>query len=271
MKTLKYWILVSLLGLLSLPLHANVLVLVHGYLGSAHTWDNSGITQVLRQSGWHYHGVLVQSPQGVQLIPVEADESEKHFYSVELPSQAPVMVQAQFLNTMLAKVAEMNPSQRITIAGHSAGGVVARAALVTGSTAPVVSLISIASPHLGTMRAAQALDATDMPFPFCLVQNFLTNGRSSVVRQSRGLLIDLLPPQSGSFLYWLNAQKHPDIDYHSIVRTGPIGLGDQLVTLASQDMRNLPALASRSKTLLVATDHSLVPQDGQVIVNILEQ
>jgi triacylglycerol esterase/lipase EstA (alpha/beta hydrolase family) len=45
--------------------------------------------------------------------------------------------------------------------GHSAGGVVARVALVNYGADTVAWLITIAAPHLGTERASEALDATD--------------------------------------------------------------------------------------------------------------
>lgn len=269
MKTFKRWLLISLLSLMGLPAHADILVLVHGYLGSAHSWDTSGISRVLSSAGWQYHGVLLHSPMGAQFVPIEEKEAEDRFYSVELPSQAPVMLQAHLLNEMLTKVSQLNPNQPITIAAHSAGGVVARTTLVVAKPTSVNRLISIASPHLGTQRAAQALDVTDVPFPLSVAQDILTDGRTHVVRTSRGLLIDLLPAHPGSFLYWLNAQQHPDIAYHSIVRTGPVGLGDQLVPLFSQDMNNLPALATRSNTQRVATDHALVADDGRTILEIL--
>ena len=133
------------------------------------------------------------------------------------------------------------------------------------------ALITIASPHLGTGRAIEALEATDDPFPFSLLKDFFSGGLYDLVRDSRGVLVDLTPARPGSLLYWLNAQPHPDIAYVSILRPGPVGLGDELVPAYSQDMNNVPALAGRSSTLSLPVGHSLQPLDGLKLLETLQK
>lgn len=161
---------------------ADVLVLVHGYLGSAASWEVGGINEVLAANGWQRAGVVA----GGRFLPVPDSGRTKRVYSVELPSLAPLLVQADHLQGMLRQIAGLNPGHSLVIAAHSAGGVVARVLLVRGGVPNAKALITIASPHLGTLRAVQALDASDTPWPLCLVQNFFSNGAYRVVKESRG-------------------------------------------------------------------------------------
>ena len=53
-------------GLFALSARADVLVLIHGYLGGAYSWDESGVTAVLQQHDWQRAGIYVAGPAGVQ-------------------------------------------------------------------------------------------------------------------------------------------------------------------------------------------------------------
>lgn len=271
MRGLKLVVAAWLLLAGSMPLQADVAVLVHGYLGSADSWESSGVNAVLVSNGWRRGGVLRADAYGVELTPVLGDEGENGLYQVELPSLAPMLLQADLLQAMLQQVARWHPNEPITLVGHSAGGVVARIALVRGAVPRAKALITIATPHLGTARAVQALDSTDVPYPFCLVQNFFSGGKTRLLRQSRGALIDLVPAQPGSLLFWLNSQPHPSIHYHSILRAGPVGLGDELVPVFSQDMNRVPALQEKSTVTVVSSGHALNVQDGVVLAKLLDQ
>jgi pimeloyl-ACP methyl ester carboxylesterase len=267
---MKKWIgrfLLLALTLVGVTARADVLVLVHGYMGSAASWEYSGINAMLAANGWPRSGVLAG---GALLAPGESSSTHKS-YAVELPSLAPALVQADHLQAMLAQIGARHPGEAIVLAGHSAGGVVARLVLVRGGAPDAKALITIAAPHLGTERALQALDATDTPWPFCLVQNFFSDGAYSAVKRSRGVLLDLSPAYPGSLLHWLNAQPHPDIAYHAIVTPGPAGLGDELVPAFSQDLNQVAALAGRAQTHPVASGHSLNPATGAAMVAILGQ
>ena len=96
-------------------------------------------------------------------------------------------------------------------------------------------------------------------------------GSYRAVKSSRGALLDLTPAYPGSLLHWLNAQPHPQIAYYSIVTPGPVGMGDELVPVFSQDMNNVPVLNGRSKTIAVPGGHSLNPQVGIALIEILAQ
>jgi triacylglycerol lipase len=253
-------------------LRADVLVLIHGYLSGAQSWDASGITAVLEHAGWHRAGVFAASPSGIQLIPSPGQSTPHKVYVVDLPSEAPILIQSYQLRQILQAVNEANPGEPIVLVGHSAGGVVARAALVRGGARDVKALITIASPHLGTYRAEQALDATDIPFPFSMVTDFFGGETYDAARRSRGLFVDLVRPRPGSLLFWLNNQKHPDLQYFSIVRgEAAIMSGDYIVPGYSQDMNNVPALRGKSTRIAVGTQHGLEMVDGSVIVNVLAE
>lgn len=271
MKGLKLIVAAWFLLAGSMPLQADVAVLVHGYLGSANSWESSGVNAVLVADGWKRAGVLRADAYGVELTPVLGDAGENSLYQVELPSLAPMLLQADLLQAMLQQVAQLHPDEPISLVAHSAGGIVARIVLVRGGVPHAKALITIASPHLGTGRAVQALETSDVPYPFCLVQNFFSGGKTRLLRESRGALLDLVPAQPGTLLFWLNSQPHPAITYHSIVRTGPVGLGDELVPVFSQDMNRVPALQGRSGVSVVNSGHVLNMQDGVVLAKLLSE
>ena len=69
MKKLLMTVFLVFTGLVSLAARADVLVLVHGYLASAHSWDTNGVTAALQRHGWQRAGVFVGEPGGIRLIP----------------------------------------------------------------------------------------------------------------------------------------------------------------------------------------------------------
>ncbi|MDH3526361.1 MAG: alpha/beta fold hydrolase [Gammaproteobacteria bacterium] len=271
MKKGMITLLLIIAGLFHTAARADVLVLVHGYLSGAQSWDASGITAVLGRNGWQRAGVYAAGPAGVQLIPMKRGSADHTFYTVDLPSEAPVLVQAFQLRQILQSVSQLHAGESIVVVGHSAGGVVARAALVRGQARNVKALITIATPHLGTYRAEQALDATDIPFPFSIVTDVLGGEAYDTAMRSRSLYVDLVRPRPGSLLFWLNNEPHPDIQYFSIVRGNDAVLsGDYVVPGYSQDMNNVPVLRGKSSRISIPREHGLDVLDGNVIVTLLD-
>jgi len=265
-------LLMLTIGLATFPLRADVLVLVHGYLGGARSWDESGVTAVLQQHDWQRAGTYMAGPAGVHLMSTPDVLAERKFYAVDFPSEAPVLVQVHLLREVLSAINTTHAGEAITLVGHSAGGVVARAALVRGGFENVRALITIASPHLGTSRAEQALEVTDIPFPFSVMADFIGGDSYDTLLRSRSLYVDLVRPRPGTLLYWLNGLAHPDVEYFSIVRgQTPAGWTDNVVPAYSQDMNNIPALQGRSSRIVIPAAHGLGPVDGSVIVNLLAE
>jgi triacylglycerol lipase len=257
------------------PASAEVLVLVHGYLGTANSWVESGVLDRLIRRGYQHRGVLSFGPQGVLYRPLGTGPATRPVYTVNLPSQATVMIQADWLAAQLRELRRRHPEQAINLAAHSAGGVVARMTLVRHGPLGVQHLITIAAPHLGTGRALQALDATDNRGILGSLKGWFVRKRTgdalyATVQQSRGVLVDLTPPGPGNLLFWLNGQPHPDIRYTSIMRIGTFYMpGDHVVPPLSQDLNRVPALVGRAKTYSMAQGHLLTPQDGDLIGNLL--
>lgn len=253
-------------------LQADVLVLVHGYHANANTWEHSGINKVLEANGWKRGGLFTRSPTGPQLLETRDKDATNKVYVVDLPSEAPVIVQSDLLSDMLNTIRQRQPDEPLIIVGHSVGGVVARMSLVRAGGENITALITIASPHTGTTRAEQAIDATNEFGPFGMVKNMFGGRRYDALKRSRGLLFDVTRPYPGNMLYWLNSQKHPDIRYYSVVRLNPVGLaGDNLVPGYSQDMNNIPALRSHCSVIITPAGHALVMQDAKTILDILDQ
>ncbi len=271
--------LVFVLLLVFLPLrasHADIVVLVHGYLSNADTWRYSGVSATLHQAGWQYAGRLGFSPAGLVEQTITANPRDKRFYTLDLPSLAPASVQARWLQAAVIRISQKHPDEKITLVGHSAGGVVARLMLVQSGAGNINRLITIAAPHLGTDRAIAALDAVDSSGMFGMIKEWIVreklgNGLYNTLRLSRGILFDLVPPAPGTFLFWLNAQPHPEIEYISIIRSGGYVIGgDRVVPPFSQDMNMVPALRGRSKSWITYQGHDLTPADGRLLVRILQ-
>ncbi|OOZ75383.1 hypothetical protein BOW50_11905 [Solemya velum gill symbiont] len=258
-----------LLLTLLLPLgtaRAEVIVFVHGYMGSANSWTASDITSELGKAGWVHVGLPATSDQ---------PKADKSFYTVELPSLAPVTMQAGWLKSIVDEISRNHPEENLTLVGHSAGGVVSRLMLIQHGIGQVERLITIATPHLGTDRAIQALQATDNSGMFGSIKKWAVkrkvgNHIYNTLQHSRPLLANLAPPVPGTLLYWLNNQQHPDIEYISIVRSGSYNFaGDLLVPSFSQDMNWVPALQGKSQVLVSVHGHELSPADSFILLELL--
>lgn len=246
------------------------MLLIHGYLGDANSWEKSAINTELHQQGWSRAGMFQGSPQGPQLFVTESKNSKNQVYVATLPSDAPVMIQADVLKKIIDIIRHTHEDDNIILVGHSAGGVVARMALVRHQLQNIKALITIASPHIGTGRADQALDITANHGPFNMVKSFVGGSDYDALKHSRGLMIDLRHPQPGNMLYWLNSQPHPQIRYASIIRLNNDGAtGDYYVPGFSQNMNNVPALHGQSSIYATPTNHFLSRQDANTIVDII--
>jgi len=267
--------LTVLFSLVVAPARADVLVLVHGYLGSAQSWAESGVMDRLNNRGYRLAGVYGHGTGGIGFVPTTRDKPAKPVYTVNLPSQAPVVIQADWLAAFLRDIRQRHPDEALTVAAHSAGGVVARMTLVRHGAQGIDHLITIATPHLGTGRAVQALQATDNGGMFGFLRGWAVRRATgdavyATLQRSRGVLVDLAPPAPGNLLFWLNQQPHPDIRYTSIMRIGTFSMpGDQVVPPLSQDLNRTPALAGQVTTYSMAQGHLLTAQDGDLIGNLL--
>ncbi|MBT8439446.1 MAG: alpha/beta fold hydrolase [Gammaproteobacteria bacterium] len=266
--------LITLLLLICLPAQADIMLLIHGYLGDAGSWEESGINTELHKRGWARAGIFQGSVMGPQLFVTENSTSstiKNRVYVATLPSELPIMIQADVLKNIIDIIRQSHAEEDIILVGHSAGGVVARMALIRHQLDKVSALITIASPHIGTGRADQALDITANHGPFNMVKSFVGGSGYNALKHSRGLMIDLRYPQPGNMLYWLNSQPHPDIHYASIIRLYNNGVtGDEYVPGFSQNMNNVPALQGRSSTVTTPTSHFLTPQDADTILTIID-
>ena len=266
---------------------ADIALLIHGFDSHAGTWQYSGINAYLQQQGWQFYGVLNDQGQAIVLRPGglnSAEQTSKHdrkLYTVNLASRAPIAYQSYQLARMLQWLNRVHPGESIYLVGHSAGGLVARYTLVRlyqqqnfHRPGQVAGLLTIATPHLGTFRAMQAIDAIDEP-AFCpgpgwrFLQSVFADDEYDVLRKSQDLLHELFPAQTNNLLLWLNRQVHPDIAYFSVVRTNGFIQGDLLVPGYSQDMNNVPALHRQSVTLNSHNGHFLTPKDALTIHSVL--
>ena len=255
----RYVIILWLTGLLfsAWSYAGQTVVLVHGYLGDGSSWRFGGIVAALQAAGFQDGGNwFPQSPP-----PISHYKSKNYVYTVTLPSEAPLPIQAQWLDFYLHAIQHRHLNNDLILVGHSAGGVVARLVMVS-SNLPIQGLITIASPHLGTDKAELGAQLSNSPWSW--VAPFFG---LDTINRSEGLYWDLVREYPATPLFWLNRQPHPKkAFYASIIRIGD----DDWVPPYSQDMNNVPALQGRSLTITTGGTHSLHPADGPLLVSLLD-
>ena len=239
---------------------AEVVLLVPGYLGGVQSWDDGGVTPPLQAAGWRDGGRLHPGAGVPPEVPARS------FFRVALPTEAPVPVQARMLGELAARLEQVEPEAGLVLVGHSAGGVVARFAMVERPGLPWKALVTIASPHLGT-RAAE-LGAMAGATPLAWAAPFLGGG---TLNRSQWLYRDLARARPGSLLYWLNHQPHPEAVYVSIVRRddGGLDLGELVVPQESQSLQRVAALDGEAVRIVHGRDHGLAPGDGELLAEVL--
>ena len=249
---------IVLLLLLPLPLIADVLILVPGYQSGGNSWRVQGVVQTLVTRGWTDGGNFLLGPDGVRLN-VPPTSGSQHVYTVELPTEAALPVQGSYLTRYINTVKRIHPDEKIILAGHSAGGVLARYIMVTQPALNISTLVTIASPHSGTVAANVASVISNSPAAWMAPLFGL-----STINRSRDLYRELGRPDSNNLLGWLNTRQHPRARYISIIH-----LNDEWVDATSQDMNKIPALMGKSLVLTAATGHALGPEDGVMLANLL--
>lgn len=246
---------------------ADTLVLVQGYLGSAGSWRVSGIVPILHQRGWADAGHIFVAPDGRLNSTLPPPNSVNRLYTFDLPTEAPVALQAQVLSANIAEVARRHPGEKIAVAAHSAGGVVARFEMVTNPKTRIDTLVTIASPHLGTSAAEVGSMIGNSPLSW--VAPFFG---ASTVNRSQVLYRDLWREGPHTMLGWLNRQPHPKARYVAVIRTADVRApyaGDSVVAGWSQDMNVVPALTGRAERFVSPGDHGLRTDDGLLIADLL--
>lgn len=225
------------------------LVLVHGFLDDGATWWRTGISQQLLT------------------LPVKV-------YTPSLPASAPLLTQAAVLNEFLASLRLAESQEPVVLVGHSAGGLVARAAILQQPWLAQrykfnnLALITIATPNISTDRAF--FGARLLRTPLGLVPPFLGLGALSAGTR---LLEELGDARPGSLLFAFNTTAHPPLRYVSLVRSNAIPFGDFLVPSFSQSLAAVPAIAQAYpvETIATGSGHFLEFSDGVILRQILAQ
>lgn len=259
------FILLFVLSLLPLTAAAGIALLVHGYQSSGQIWRSSQVIYPLMANEWQDAGSF--SYEGRQILgPNFRSSGDNLFYTINLPNNAPILFQVEFLHAVVQSIRQFAPLEPISLVGHSAGGIVARAVMVTHPEHQISQLISIATPNLGTGAAVAGSLLAGSP-----VGIFARMMGEQNLSRSGQLLSDLAPQQANNFLGWLNAQPHPTADYIAIIRTEK-GLlkGDALINPASQNLRNVWALQRNQVESFWSTgSHRLAAEDGDILAALL--
>lgn len=243
---------------------ANIAVLVHGYHSSGAVWRSSGVLNTMAHQGWTDIGDYFKTPAGFRRIGPQT-RGKQMITTVDLPSEAPVILQSGLLSGYLKQIASDFPDQQIILIGHSAGGVIARHSQVANPDDRVIAVITLASPHLGTASAEVGALASDSPLGVVAPVMGL-----DTINRSRTLYEDLMRERWGSMLHWLNRQQHPEITWISLVRSGTYtGSGKFVVPGYSQDLRNVITLQKRAISYTVPGGHKLSIMDGPLLADLI--
>lgn len=258
-----------LLGLLLLPVPswAETVVLVHGFQSDGMDWRKQGVTPVLQQYGWVDGGNFLMTQQGpYNALSGVQDGAERVFFTVDLPSRAPVPFQAQLLQVYLQRI-YLQRQEPLTLVGHSAGGVVARYALLQSGMVPIQTLVTVASPHLGTPLADVGKLATATPLGDMADEM----GFGKWASDAESVYHDLQEEKPVNFLFMLNHQSYPPIRYVSLVRANQPNPDrfDFFVPTYSQNMNNVYGLHQRSEVWPVEGSHFLGVPDGYALAAVL--
>lgn len=256
MRTVLLLLLLGAVG----SAQADIAVLIHGLDSNGFKWRKAGIVQQLVNSGWVDAGHL--GPRGPLLYapPTTGSAEINRLFTVDIPNDAPVEVQAYYLAPMLESLHMAYPNEPITLVGHSAGGLIARFVMINRPDLNINRLVTIATPHLGTKLATMGYMIKSTPMGM-MAEMF----DMDPLPGDSDLLDELRPPKRGNFIGWLGYQSHPPAAYISIVRRG----GDDYVSAFSQNMNNVPALRGRSQVIYTPGGHALNPFDGGILARIL--
>lgn len=235
---------------------ADSIVFVPGYGGSG--WRETGVASALIAQGWTDGGHLAAAPHGIVAPPLAA--TPRRFYTIDLPTEAPIAEQARLLAAYLAVVRQRHPDEPVALVGHSAGGIVARYYLVVSRDQAVNALITIASPHRGSAVAGLASAVSRSPAAWAAP--FVGAG---TLNRSRALFTDLGHDGPATLLGWLNHQPHPPALYAALIRGG----GDAVSEAWQQDLRHVPALGSAARAIVTPAGHGLMAGDGALIAGLL--
>ncbi|MEE9492724.1 MAG: alpha/beta fold hydrolase [Gammaproteobacteria bacterium] len=240
---------------------ADNLVLIQGYLSDGSGWRNSGVASQLVSNGWADAGHLRTIPTGVERLPVPGmPQGGKRFYTIYLPTEAPLLVQERLLGAYIDSIRQQKPNEPIYFAGHSAGGILARLFMIHQPDKGIKGLMTIASPNLGSGLAETGIKAGNSPLSW-----FAPMVGANTLNRSQALYHDLVRERPGNLLFWLNRQQHPQASYLSVIHTA-----DDVVAPPSQDLRNVAALRGTARSLALPGEHGLVAANGVMIANWLK-
>lgn len=268
----RYPLLVWVLGLfclLSTYANAATIVLIHGYQGQGMDWRLQGVTPAMQSVGWQDGGHLKVSEQGIYPWFTQNAAADRVFFTIDLPSHAPIAYQAEVLDQHLQYIQTIR-REPLTLVGHSAGGLVARYWLVTQhssgrSDMPVNALMTIATPNLGTALANAATVLHKTP-----LADMADKMGFAALGDAKHLARDLRQEKPGNFLYWLNHQPHPVyVRYVSVIRDSDRpDQRDFAVPAYSQDMNYVFALRGKAFPVRTHDDHFLSLRDGYRIASV---
>ena len=256
--------LIIALTLGSGTVQANIAVFIHGFHSSAAVWRSAGVFSPLRAAGWFDGGGY--RFQGWQAVgPNRRPIGDNLLLTVELPNNAPILYQVGYLRAALQSIRQYAPREPVSLVGHSAGGIVARTAMVLFPDLHIAQLVTIASPNLGARLASAGSKLVSSP-----VGLFARLAGEHEFSRAGKLLADLSPEARNNFLGWLNTRQHPAGDYVAIIhaRSNP-GDGDEVAPSGSQDLRHVTALAGQARSFVTPAPHGLTRADGAILAALL--
>lgn len=213
--------------------HSLPILLVHGLTGNAGSWLSPGLVGSFEARGLLYGGTVADAP----LPPADV-----YAFEASRAAKADLNHWAAELGESIGRVVDATGSSAVTIVAHSAGGVAARAYLVSRpDDHKVGSLITISSPHRGSPLAKLAslktmIEDGVLPWPFSQWGTAWL-GTLSDLERKWGVRFDdpvfeqLLPEEESPWLTALNGAPHPANVSYRFVRVEQESLSDLFTRL----------------------------------------
>jgi triacylglycerol lipase len=282
-------------------------IFIHGIASSSQAW--LPITSFLRAEGWTFGGFpTFDAATGSVTSVFPGDFYTLNFSDYNLPQfrsqNLSFAQQGAELATIIQAVLQANPGKiKVTLVGHSMGGLAARAYLqglaqVNSSSAriayrrDVIQLITIGTPHKG---AEVAVMCSQFPWNQICADPLININATSIAAQSlqpNSNALDRTQPLGLNNL--INNPLPAEVKYVSIVVIGIDNFtilgegGDGIVSIASQNLGMLAdadGLVHQSKRILIKTRtdcgahitgvfaevHTCEPGDSDVRAELLNQ
>ncbi len=276
-------------------------IFIHGLNSSGEFWSKSKIMKKLGEFGFSYGGDIQAERKGDQIIIHAEKAVPATMYTVTFSgSQMAIVRQGRELAEMIKKVKEITGSPKVTVIGHSMGGLAAREYLQSDYYAhDIRAYISFATPQRGSNYDAEHWYLKMLPYKWRVKLSGLDT-QSDAVRDLKKDSVYLNGGPEFNTPNWFHSKdvncngrsddvivglndfkKRPlpeEVVYISILGAGNMPIlstrsqnenSDGIVEITSQDLNAVPGVNITAMVLISQQRHVYQNKDVWVILQLL--